>query len=968
MKRIVVLIMFVSCLFSRTVTTAVTGRWFQILRHNKNNVELCISNYGTFGRDETGNNPGLWWPAGTPHTYSYGAGLWVGAQDSVGGDTMVTIGYGPGGGESEFAPGLCGMSVSHPEAIIYMYPNPWPPPATTFPMAPQEPVSDQDSWCCYNDCDSIYHMPGDARGIGIEVYQTVYIWNLSLLRDIVYIIYEIKNVRGQHMKDFYVGICTDNDIGDEGAQANDRMSGIVGQWYVIDGDSLYIDNLAFQWQEVEEPGTPPWWTGVIGHDLIRTPYDLVENEDKDNDGILDQYETDSAYYANSLPLSKWDTDHDGVPDWRDASQIPQLGMTALKRFTLGVEPTYDRERYLTLAGFNFRTLVWEPYDTVAPAPDDQRWLQCSGPFDLMPDSTVTMVLGLVLAEWHDIYMKPDTALVLVDYWAQFCHDMNWFVPGPPPAPGLALIPGDAKVTLVWDKQPELSADPWFNIVGVDTASPFFDPYYRQCDFEGYRVWKSISGHAGTWELLASCDLSDGIVFEDTTQPDSIRLRAEDTGIFHVFTDDDVRNGFAYHYAVTSFDWNQVKSISGPDTFPRAVWFESGLSGDSVQPRRDPANYVAGSYEVTSLVGNEALADMVSASMSSPLDMTSDNQYVDFSPIVYADGLARYTADLLDAAYVSQGSVTAALAGGGSVVNDYVVFQGMNVVVEFARPELVPTSVIFDSVMRVSGDYPVDSLVAPAPMGGTGGYGLWAYRGNDYEVHWMASTPGDLVNTVVVLDAFSGDTIPYAPFAENAATDSLANSWSFHSTGPGFSDTLIYDAPGPPRLGTKYLYICGGKVNLKNGLELVTGDARPADGEVWHVYASATIDPVPAYGRVQITPTPAYFDMEPIDELNVKVVPNPYIIANEWQTRSIRRRLKFINLPNRCTIRIFNLNGELVRTLLHTDTSEDGVTNNLGGDEWWNCLGEYNQLLASGVYIFHIDSEISEQVGKFVIID
>jgi hypothetical protein len=74
------------------------------------------------------------------------------------------------------------------------------------------------------------------------------------------------------------------------------------------------------------------------------------------------------------------------------------------------------------------------------------------------------------------------------------------------------------------------------------------------------------------------------------------------------------------------------------------------------------------------------------------------------------------------------------------------------------------------------------------------------------------------------------------------------------------------------------------------------------------------------------------------------------------------------LPNRCTIRIFNLNGELVRTLLHTDTSEDGVTNNLGGDEWWDVLSENRQLVASGVYIFHISSDVGEQVGKFVIIN
>ena len=71
--------------------------------------------------------------------------------------------------------------------------------------------------------------------------------------------FEVKNVTNSVLSECYVGICTDNDIGNEaGIAANDRISGIVGQWYVIDGDSTYIDDLGYQWQEVEEPGTPPW--------------------------------------------------------------------------------------------------------------------------------------------------------------------------------------------------------------------------------------------------------------------------------------------------------------------------------------------------------------------------------------------------------------------------------------------------------------------------------------------------------------------------------------------------------------------------------------------------------------------------------------------------------------------------------------------------------------------------------------
>jgi hypothetical protein len=54
--------------------------------------------------------------------------------------------------------------------------------------------------------------------------------------------------------------------------------------------------------------------------------------------------------------------------------------------------------------------------------------------------------------------------------------------------------------------------------------------------------------------------------------------------------------------------------------------------------------------------------------------------------------------------------------------------------------------------------------------------------------------------------------------------------------------------------------------------------------------------------------------------------------------------------------------------MHSETSEGGVGNDLGGDEWWDILSENRQLVASGVYIYHIDSEVGEQVGKFVIID
>ncbi|NOR17444.1 hypothetical protein GQ543_07045, partial [candidate division WOR-3 bacterium] len=148
MKKYVVLLGTVVCLVANTKTNIQSCRDFQIIRHNINQVEMCISNFGKFGQDETGGGPGCWWPIYSGQDYIFGAGIWFGTVDSITGDTLVTIGYGLSGGQSEFVPGLKDMPISHPNAIIYMYPANWPAPQDTFPMAPQEPVSHQDSWCC----------------------------------------------------------------------------------------------------------------------------------------------------------------------------------------------------------------------------------------------------------------------------------------------------------------------------------------------------------------------------------------------------------------------------------------------------------------------------------------------------------------------------------------------------------------------------------------------------------------------------------------------------------------------------------------------------------------------------------------------------------------------------------------------------------------------------------------------------
>jgi hypothetical protein len=293
-------------------------------------------------------------------------------------------------------------------------------------MAPQILMSHEDSWCCFNDSDSVYHVPGDTRPIGIEVYQTVYAWDYWFVEDVIFFVYDVKNVSGYTLFDCYFGVCTDCDIGNEaGAGANDICTGIIDREYVLGNDTIIVDDVGYQWQMSPEPG----WTafpGTIGFDLLQTPFDLVADMDKDGDGIPDQFERDSVYYVNNLPAWQWDADNDGLPDWRDPSQWPQFGMSAFKIFSLQFEPNTDPERYATLAGYNFQTGVYEPFDTIPSSPDDQRFLMSSGPFDLAPDSVATLVFAVMFANWNNNYQTPDSAFALVDKWAQRFYDLYWF--------------------------------------------------------------------------------------------------------------------------------------------------------------------------------------------------------------------------------------------------------------------------------------------------------------------------------------------------------------------------------------------------------------------------------------------------------------------------------------------------------------------------------------------------------------
>jgi hypothetical protein len=94
---------------------------------------------------------------------------------------------------------------------------------------------------------------------------------------------------------------------------------------------------------------------------------------------------------------------------------------------------------------------------------------------------------------------------------------------------------------------------------------------------------------------------------------------------------------------------------------------------------------------------------------------------------------------------------------------------------------------------------------------------------------------------------------------------------------------------------------------------------------------------------------------------VHTVPDPYYVTNEFEASTDNKILKFVNLPNQAIIRIYTSSGVLVRILEHNSTE-------LGGAATWDLRNRNNQVVASGVYFYHIESGDARRVGRFTIVN
>jgi hypothetical protein len=113
-------------------------------------------------------------------------------------------------------------------------------------------------------------------------------------------------------------------------------------------------------------------------------------------------------------------------------------------------------------------------------------------------------------------------------------------------------------------------------------------------------------------------------------------------------------------------------------------------------------------------------------------------------------------------------------------------------------------------------------------------------------------------------------------------------------------------------------------------------------------------------------------------LKVGIYPNPYRIdahyaADGYEGRGKgerdrpadrNRRIHFYNLPAKCSIKIFTLDGDLVREIDHDFDSSDPMSNH----DTWDLISRNTQLVVSGLYYWTVEDRNGKvQIGKLVII-
>ncbi len=600
-----------------------------------------------------------------------------------------------------------------------------------------------------------------------------------------------------------------------------------------------------------------------------------------------------------------------------------VGMTALRTDDWSYLPEDDPGRYAMIHS--------DQYDTPLP-PTDQFYIQCSHGFDLPSGATVRLVYALVAgADSADFVANCDMA--------QQLYDAHYIGPQPPTTPTLRARAADRRVYLSWN----------------DTSEVGVDPLSQVNDFVGYKLYRS-ENQGKTWGEV-NYQTGNNCLSIDYTPIATWAINNPGDPIPHSFVDTGLYNGVDYWYCLAAFDTGDT--TAGVDAL------QSGFGIANQTPNvvsATPHNNPAGHYEAAATVEHTYTGSQ-SASQGEVYPVVFDQTAVTNSTyeITFQDTPATTYWFLIkqpDSASDSPDTLLANQTRYDGDADYYNVAEGLRVIVQ--NPALEPRSyeqTVFAGANTTLAVSEFSGAVLPYWTGvDAHAFGLAKYR-HRYEIRYTT----DSTVAPSIWEYFDGTTYPRIPvpfevwdMTTNERVSLALDAWPIESTWSTDQALVIVNYPYDPMndlTSVAFPYEYGWRFTLDGSVY------NPTIGDVLTIEGA----PLNGPGDVFTFKTDGVNAAAATNQMkDIRVVPNPYYAqySSMVETGQGEAVIEFQKVPDKCTIRIYTLTGDLVNTINH----DDGT-----GTARWNLQSSSQQQVASGIYIYHVESPYGERLGRFAII-
>ncbi|MCK6544204.1 hypothetical protein L6Q79_16165, partial [bacterium] len=192
------------------------------------------------------------------------------------------------------------------------------------------------------------------------------------------------------------------------------------------------------------------------------------------------------------------------------------------------------------------------------SPADKRILLSTGPFRMEAGSTQEIWAAVVGGSGDD-HLSAVARLWANDSYLQRMAGSGFTMPSAPDAPQCDISARDGNINITWKNNAESVPDNFGENAGITKANGFRADYITY-DFQGYRVYRSLTGIQGGFTKIAEFDKADtlGTIFErQIDENNNLTSRSvhlgDNTGLRYAFSDSSLINGHTYYYAVTAYD-------------------------------------------------------------------------------------------------------------------------------------------------------------------------------------------------------------------------------------------------------------------------------------------------------------------------------------------------------------------------------------------------------------------------------